>query len=351
MSELCGGHPANCHHRRPRQRRGLPPQSWHTLLWRGRGPILIVMKTQTRVHAALFLVALIYAGTYSLAKDVMPRYMGPLGIVTLRVLGASIFFALAKRLAVPTEKITGRADNLRALVCGVSGIGLNQLLFFSGLNYTSPISASLLQTISPIVVVLASAVLLSEKITVPRLLGILVGTVGAAALILSRPAQAAIYPHATLGNVYILLNATFFGLYLVLVAPLMRKYHPFTVLGRIFLVGALIAVPVGWRDALAADYVHFPPYIWAEIFYMVFFLTILAYLLNNWALRHASPALLGVYIYLQPVLAVLIAVASGKDTFTWDKAGQAVLIFVGVWLVSRKPKRAPARDGVLEAQD
>ncbi|AMJ64967.1 DMT family transporter [Hymenobacter sp. PAMC 26628] len=309
------------------------------------------MKNQYRVHAALFLVTLIYAGTYSLAKDLMPVYMEPFGIVTLRVLGASIFFAVAKQLAAPHDKIRGRADNLRALFCGISGIGFNQLLFFSGLNYTSPISASLLQTISPIVVVVASAVLLREKITLFRLLGILVGAGGAAALILSRPAQAAIYPHATLGNIYILLNATFFGLYLVLVAPLMRKYHPFTVLGRIFLVGALVAVPFGWREALATDYAHFPPKIWAEVFYMVFFLTILAYLLNNWALKYASPALLGVYIYLQPVLAVLIAVALGKDTLTWDKAGQAVLIFVGVWLVSKKPKRAPARDAVLEAQE
>ncbi len=309
------------------------------------------MKNQYRVHAALFVVALIYAGTYSLAKDLMPMYMKPFGIVTLRVLGASLFFAVAKQLAAPHDKIRGRADNIRAVLCGLVGIGMNQLLFFSGLNYTSPISASLLQTISPIVVVLASAVLLSERITVPRLLGIGVGAGGAAALILSRPAQAALYPHATLGNIYILLNATFFGLYLVIVAPLMRKYHPFTVLGRIFLVGALLVVPFGWREALATDYAHFPPKIWAELFYMVFFLTILAYLLNNWALKYASPALLGVYIYLQPVLAVFIAVALGKDVFTWDKAGQAVLIFVGVWLVSRKPKRAPVRSGVLEAQD
>ena len=74
---------------------------------------------------------------------------------------------------------------------------------------------------------------------------------------------------------------------------------------------------------------------------MIFFLTILAYLLNNWALKYATPALLGVYIYLQPVLAVLIAVATGKDTFTLDKAWQAALIFVGVWLVSKKPQTAP----------
>jgi drug/metabolite transporter (DMT)-like permease len=298
------------------------------------------MRNQFRVHAALFFVAVIYAANYSLSKDVMPRFMGPFGIVTLRILGAVLFFAVIKYFVAPQDKIIGRADNLRAIACGVCGIGVNQLLFFSGLNLTSPISASLLQTIAPIVVVIASAVLLSEKITLPRVLGIAVGAAGAASLILSRNAQAAIYPHATLGNIFILANATVFGLYLVLVQPLMRKYHAFTVLLRIFLVGAVIAVPFGWREVFTANYASFPLYIWLEIAYMVVFLTILAYLLNNWALKYASPALLGVYIYLQPVLAVLIAVSLGKDHLTWGKAGQAVLIFLGVWLVSQKPKAA-----------
>ena len=103
-----------------------------------------------------------------------------------------------------------------------------------------------------------------------------------------------------------------------------------------------MVLPVGLPQALHTDYSRFPVYIWAELGYMVIFLTILAYLLNNWALKYASPNLLGVYIYLQPVLAVLIAVALGKDAFTLDKAWQAALIFLGVWLVGRKPKPAVA---------
>ena len=307
------------------------------------------MRNPLRVHAALFFVALIYAANYSLSKDVMPKYMGPFGIVTLRIVGAALFFAIIKYFVAPQDKIIGRADNLRTIICGVLGIGVNQLLFFSGLNLTSPISASLLQTIAPIVVVIASALLLSERITLPRVLGIGVGMVGAGLLILGRNSQAAVYPQAPLGNLFILANATVFGIYLVLSAPLMRKYHAFTVLARVFLVGAFIAVPVGWRDAVQADYAHFPLYIWLEIGYMVVFLTILAYLLNNWALKYASPALLGVYIYPQPVLAVLIAVALGKDHLTWGKAGQAALIFLGVWLVSWKRKGAPAPAVPLEA--
>ncbi|MGI4970751.1 MAG: DMT family transporter [Janthinobacterium lividum] len=300
------------------------------------------MVSKLRLHSALFLVSLIYAGTYSLAKDIMPHYMQPLGIVTLRIGGAALFFAIIKRVVAPHDKIEGRADNLRAIACGLLGIALNQLSFFAGLNLTTPINASLLQTISPIVVVLASAVLLKDKITWPKLVGVGLGAAGAAALILSRPSSGKLPADALLGNLYLLVNAAVFGLYLVLVAPLMRKYHAFTVLARIFLVGAIVVLPIGLPQAMKAGYAHFPLYIWGEIGYMVFFLTILAYLLNNWALKYATPALLGVYIYLQPVLAVLIAVSLGKDSLTWDKAWQAALIFLGVWLVGRKPKVSAA---------
>jgi drug/metabolite transporter (DMT)-like permease len=297
------------------------------------------MKNSMRVHAALFLVALIYAANYSISKDVMPRYIGPYGIVVLRIVGATLVFELLRRRYAGGEAIVGRADTVRSVLCGITGIGVNQLLFFGGLNLTTPINASLIQTIAPVVVLLASVVLLGERVTIRRFFGILLAGVGAALIILGRGSAPGVGgSNITLGNIMILLNATSFGVYLVLVMPLMRKYHAFTVLSRIFLVGAFIAVPFGWRQVLAADYASFPPLIWVAIAYMVIMLTIVAYLLNNWALKYASPALLGAYIYLQPALAVLIAVSLGKDTLTWGKALQAVLIFSGVFLVSRKPK-------------
>ena len=279
----------------------------------------------------------------------MPRYMGPFGLVLLRVVGATLFFTVLSRLVAPHDRIQGRADNLRVVACGVLGIGLNQLLFFSGLNLTTPINASLIQTITPVVTVLASAVLLGERLTLPRVLGVGVAGVGAAMIILGRAPAAVAGQNVVLGNLFILLNATAFGLYLVLVMPLMRKYQPFTVLARIFQVGLVLAVPAGWQQVQTPDYTSFPPSIWAAIVFMVVCVTILAYLLNNWALKYASPALLGAYIYLQPALAVGIAVALGKDSLTTTKALQALLIFGGVFLMSRKPRKATPAVLPLEA--
>ncbi|RZL07284.1 MAG: DMT family transporter [Hymenobacter sp.] len=301
-----------------------------------------------RIHTALFGAALIYAATYSLAKDMMPAYILPQAVVVWRIVGAALVFALLKRWAAPHERIAAGADTRRVIACGILGIGLNQFAFFKGLALTTPINAALLQTLTPIVVVLASAALLGERLTLPRLLGVGLGTLGAALLILSRPPASHSAANPLLGNLYLLFNASVFGLYVVLVGPLMRKYHAFTVLARCFLVGVVVVLPLGLPAAIATNYGRFTLTIWAELGYMVVFLTILAYLLNNWALKYASPALSGVYIYVQQVLVVVIAVALGTDAVTFDKAWQAAIIFLGVWLVGRKPKVVPLSTEAVE---
>ncbi|MCX2741654.1 DMT family transporter [Pontibacter anaerobius] len=290
------------------------------------------MNKQVQVHGALFLVALIYGSNYSIAKAVMPAYMGPFGLIVIRVVSAAIFFGLFTRL-ITKEKIVGWNDNLRSILCGVTGVAVNQLCFFAGLNLTAPINAALLMVIVPVVVLVFSAILLRERISKRKVGGIALAFLGAFLLIYTSSSE-----HTTgnlWGDLLIILNATSFGLYLVLVKPLMQKYNAFTVVSRIFTVGAIIVVPFGWQQVMAPDYNSFPDSIWWAIAFMVIAVTIIAYLFNTWALRYANPSLVGAYIYLQPVLAIVIAIGVGKDVFTVQKAIYALLIFAGVYLVSR----------------
>lgn len=290
------------------------------------------MSKQVQVHASLFLVALIYGSNYSIAKEVMPVYIGPFGLIVIRVVSAAIFFGIFSRLVVK-EKIVGRADNLRSIACGLTGIAINQLCFFGGLNLTTPINAALLMVISPVAVLLFSALLLKEGVGWRKAGGIVLACLGALLLISHSSGKSAT------GNIYgdllIILNAVSFGMYLVLVKPLMQRYKAITVVSRIFAVGAIVVVPFGWKQLLTPDYASFPVPIWLSILFMVLAVTILAYLLNTWALRYANPSLVGAYIYLQPVLAILIAIGFGKDVFTLQKAIYALLIFGGVYMVSR----------------
>jgi drug/metabolite transporter (DMT)-like permease len=297
------------------------------------------MSKQVQVHAALFLVALIYGSNYSIAKEVMPTYVGPFGLIVIRVVSAALFFGIFSRMVVK-EKIVGRSDNIRSILCGVSGVAVNQLCFFAGLNLTAPINAALLMVIVPVVVLLLSALILKERVGLKKIAGIFIALTGALLLIYRSSSD------TTTGNIsgdlLIITNAIAFGIYLVLVKPLMQKYHAITIVSRIFSVGAVCVIPFGFFQLLAPDYSSFPTHIWVSIVFMVLAVTIVAYLLNTWALRYANPSLVGAYIYLQPVLAIAVAIGFGKDVFTIEKGIYALLIFAGVYLVSRtKQNLAP----------
>ena len=124
-------------------------------------------------HLALFLVNLIYALNYSIAKDVMPDYIGPSGFILLRVIGGSLLFFLTYIFFI--KENVELKDIVRLLFCGLFGVAINQLFFFEGLNLTTPINAAIIMTVSPILVIIFSAIIIKEKITIRKLLGIFWG--------------------------------------------------------------------------------------------------------------------------------------------------------------------------------
>lgn len=298
-------------------------------------------------HLALLVVALIYGCNYLVAKGLMPDLVGPSGFIVLRVLGGGGLFWLVRATlsARGAWEAVDRSDMLRLLACGATGVAANQLLFFNGLNATSPVNASIIMTINPVLVLVISAVLLGTSITARKLLGILIGGGGAVALLVLSAQQQSL--HASWqGDLMILLNAASYGFYLVLVKPLMAKYKPLTVIAWVFLFGALFVLPIGWQQAASIDWSSFQPSHWQGVAYVVIATTFLAYLLNIFALRHVQPTVVSIYIYLQPLLATGLSwwlSQQGGANYTadlnWMTAVCAAAIFTGVALVSL-PARA-----------
>lgn len=296
-----------------------------------------------KVHVALMLVGLIYGANYSIAKEVMPHYVQPFALTLLRVSGASLLFWLYPLLRKHKAEIRIK-DNLprllpRLLFCAALGVAANQLFFLEGLNLTSPINAALIMTITPVLVLLASALLLKERITLKKSLGIGLGLMGAILIVLQRNPAAA--NGGILGDILILLNALSYGVYLVIVKPLMMQYRASSIIKWIFLFGFFMVLPFGWREFVEIEWSALPLPIWLAIFYVVVFTTFVAYLLNAWTLRFVDSSVVGIYIYLQPVFAAILATLLGQDQLTLEKVLYSGLIFLGVYLVSRRSKRLP----------
>ncbi len=289
------------------------------------------MPARYKIHSALLLVGLIYGANYSIAKVVMPAYVGPFGVILIRVVAGTLLYWLFARLA-GSEPIRYKRDYLRLAGLAVFGVALNQLMFFKGLSMTSPISAAVIMTSSPITVLVVSYFLLHEKITARKVVGILLGATGAIMLI---GIEGFDFSNTTfLGNLFILINATSYSLYLVLVKPLMMRYRPVTIIKWVFLFGTVYVLPFGIGEFSQVNWGAMPAPAWYALIYVVVATTFIAYLLNVWSLQYVNPTLVGYYIYLQPLFATAVAVVFRGDTLGLQEALYAGLIFAGVYLVS-----------------
>ncbi len=285
-------------------------------------------------HSCLFVVALIYGANYTIAKEILDEeYLQPAALTLFRVLTGAVLFWILNGLVI--KQRIQREDLGLLFLCGLFGVALNQLMFITGLKYTSQIRAALIMTTTPILVLLVSWLLLREAITRKKLLGLLTGITGAAMLIIH--GKKFVYTKgAWNGDVLIFINALSYGIYLVLVKRLMEKYHPITVITWVFSFGALLVLPFGIPELNEIQMHTFTPLIWMAIAYVLLCTTFLAYLLNAFALQLVSPTVVSIYIYLQPLLATVIALALGKDALDAVKLAAGCLIFLGVYLVSRR---------------
>jgi len=298
-----------------------------------------------KAHLALFVVGVFYAINYIVAKGIMPTYIGPSGFIFYRVFGATILFWIVHRF-ISKEKIK-REDFPRFIQAALFGVAMNQLFFFNGLNLTSPLNASVIMTSNPVLVLLASAVILKERITPFKIAGISLGLIGSLMLIILPVilglSQIEWKSGNPLGDGMILINALSYGIYLVTVKPLMAKYEAMTVIKWVFTFGCVMMFPFGYSEALEVNWAAMPTNIQFGVAYVIICVTFLVYFLNVYAMKSVSPSVVSAYIYLQPVLAGSMSIFLGMEKLHWIKVLSAALIFSGVYLVSfRKSKKLPS---------
>jgi drug/metabolite transporter (DMT)-like permease len=295
------------------------------------------LSRKIKSHIALTLVAIFYGLNYLIAKDVMPNYIGAFGFIVVRIIGASIlFWALGFFIK---EKVA-KEDFPRLVLSALFGVGINMMMFFKGLSYTTPINASIIMVSNPIIVLVIASIILKEKITKRKLVGIVIGAVGAISLIAYGKEVSLSGENVKLGNLMILINAASYALYLVIVKPLMQKYHPITISKWVFFFGFFIVIPFGYTEFIEISWKTMPLEMLLRVAYVIMFTSFFAYLLNIYALKTINASTVSFYIYLQPLIATGASIYLGKETLMLHEILSAATIFFGVYLVNTKSKTA-----------
>jgi drug/metabolite transporter (DMT)-like permease len=292
------------------------------------------MNSKTKAHIAVLIANLIFGAGYAVIKTITPSYLAPFSLNVVRVVVSLILF-WSLLLFKPSRASIDKKDIPLFILCGITGVAINQIMFVKGLSLTSAIHSSLLSLATPIFITIIALWLIKENFSINKFFGLALGIGGATLLVLAKDVQSS-NSSSLIGDMFVLINAVSYAFYMVIVRPLMEKYNALHVLRWVFTFGAIFILPIALPDFIATDWSVFGIAQWTALAFVVLFVTFLSYLFTVYGLQELGPSVTGAYIYTQPVFATIIAMVFAGEHFTMIKALAAVLIFSGVYLVNRK---------------
>ncbi len=293
------------------------------------------MQIKAKAHLGLLSANIFFSINLSAVKYLTANhFVHPFGINLIRVSVSAILFWILY-LAKPVKTKIDRADLPRFILCALTGIAINQMLFLKGLSLTYSIHAVLLMLSTPILITIFAAFILREMITGLQVIGLALG-VGGAVLLIALGKNTGSGDNVLLGDTLILVNAVSYTFYFIMVKPLMLKYNPVQVTRMIFTLGFFVVLPFGWNEFTDISWTSLGWVEYSCLGLIVLGGTFLAYLFNVYGIKVLGASVTGMYIYLQPIFAAIIAMIFLKESLEWYKVLAGVFIFVGVYLSNKK---------------
>lgn len=262
----------------------------------------------------------------------------PLLMTDFRMIGAACLFWIASLFTQPEH--VNHKDMLSLFFAALFGIVFNQGTYIFGLGMTSPINASIVTTSLPILTMVIAAIYLQEPITGKKLLGVFMGAVGALLLILSGQPMSGGQSGSIGGDLLCLFAQFCFSLYLVFFKGLIGKYSPITLMKWMFTYASICLIPFSYTEIVQLDWSLLDYKIIAGLVMVVFCATFISYLLIPIGQKNLRPTVTSMYNYLQPIVASILAVAWGMDSFNALKIVAVILVFSGVFFVTQSKSRA-----------
>jgi len=295
------------------------------------------VQLKTKAHLGLLSANIFFSINLSAVKYLTTNhFVQSFGINLIRVAVSTILFWMLY-LAKPVKSTIDRADLPRFIICALTGIAINQMLFLKGLSLTYSIHAVLLILSAPIFITVFAAIFLKERISPIQIVGLGLGVCGAVILI-SMGKNSGTGDNVILGDTLILINALSYTIYFIMVKPLMLKYNPIQVTRMIFTIGFFGVLPFGWNEFTAINWTAFGWMEYGCLGLIVLGGTFLAYLFNLYGIKILGASITGAYIYLQPIFAAIIAMIFLNESLEWYKVIAGAFIFTGVYLSNKKRK-------------
>lgn len=289
-----------------------------------------------RGHLMLLGAAVLWGCNAPMIKDLQSLGVPALAVADMRAVGAAAAFWTASLFVGGGERVSVSMLG-RLCVAGILCIVLNQVLFTVGVTYTSPIDATVIATMLPIVTMIFSAIILKEAVTGVKLAGIMVGAAGAVTLVVG---GGGLGGGGLAGDALCFTAQVSCALYMVIFSNTIHRYSVVTLMKWLFLFAAVIVTMVTWPVVSSVDYAALPLRAWGEILFIVFGGTFVSYIFFTGGQKLLRPTVVSMYNYVQPIVATVLSVAMGVGTFGLGKLVSMAMVFGGVYIVTHAKNSA-----------
>lgn len=300
------------------------------------------MKSSTNIsgHIACFTAYAIFGVNIIVCKDLTSGHLiSPIGIFTLRSLGAGLMFWILS-LFLPAEKVE-KKDYLKILAAAFLGYFVTQLTFLVAIPDVTPMHCSIISSMSPIYTMFIAAVVLKEPLSWKKAGGVVLSLCGILFLIFNNASGTSGVSESKLSGIFLMfLNSLSFSLYLGIFKPVIAKYSIVTFMKWIFLFSALMSLPLSLREVVSLEWTKIPSVQMWELGFLIVFATFVSYFLIPFGQKRIRPTLVSMYSYIQPIIATIISIILCMDILTWQKLMAALMVFAGVFIVSRSRAKA-----------
>lgn len=287
-----------------------------------------------QAHVAIFFANVIFGLGVPVTKLLLEDWVSPMTYMATRSLGAAIVFWIIASLMAP-EKVE-RRDLMVIMLGGLMGFVVSQTLTAWALDYTSPVYFSLIATLTPVAVMLMAALFIGERITGLKFLGVLLGIAGAVLMVVMGQTSGS-GSNDVLGIILAILSVLTWAIYMIITRKVAQKYTPVTQMKYVFLISAIVTVPIAWPELAEQRLFSAETFGWdgaLEMAFIVLMATVLGYFLIPFAMKSLSATTVSIYTNLQPIVASFIAIMIGQDRLTWDKPVAAILVLLSAYIVT-----------------
>lgn len=306
-------------------------------------------------HASMLGANISWGLMSPLAKWIMlGGIITPFVVTELRIFGAMLLFWIASFFQKPEH--VNHKDLAKLFLASLLAIVFNQGCFIFGVGLASPVDASIITTSMPLWAMVLAAIYLKEPITGKKVLGIASGALGALLLILgsssSGGGQTTSSSTSIWGDLLVLLAQLSYALYIVLFKDFVGRYSPITIMKWMFTYSFICTLPFSYTSLIQTNWTELGGYTMGALSFIVVGCTFLSYILIVIGQKNLRPTVAGMYNYIQPLVASIVAVCWGMDSFNLTKIIAVILIFGGVYLVtvSRSKAELEKHEALLKSE-